>query len=210
MHGTRHVARVGPVRPSRPSGMRRMRILLGGPGGARLLVVLALASVAMALAVSGASFTARTSNTVSVAAGAVTAVNSPSGTAIVSAGSMRPGQTRQGDLALTNSGDLPASYVLVSSGLTDSPSTPALSATLDLTVSDVTGNPGNPPVVYSGKLGSFSTGSLDGDPSTGAVDKFSAGQTRTYRFLLSWPSGSTDPGLQGASTSLTFKWRATQ
>lgn len=210
MHGTRHAARVGPVRPSDRNGTQRIRILLGGPGGWKLVAVLALVSLATALAVSGASFTARTSNSVSLAAGAVTAVNSPSGTAIVSASGMRPGQTRQGDLALTNTGDLPAGYVLASSGLSDSPASPALSATLDLTVSDVTGNPASPPVVYSGKLGSFSTQSLDGDPSTGAVDKFTAGQARTYRFLLSWPSGSTDPGLQGASSSLTFKWRATQ
>lgn len=160
------------------------------------LVALALASIAVAsTAFSGASFTSNTNNTSSLAAGSVTVTNSKADQAVLDGSNMRPGQSRQGTLTITNSGSLSAAYTLTSTGLTDTPASPALSATLDLKVEDITGSA---VTLYNNKLGSFSQVSLG---------TFAASAAKTYRFTLSWPSASPNTALQNAQSSLTFQWK---
>jgi hypothetical protein len=177
--------------------MTALTHILRGSRRWRALAALALAGIATGSAgYSGAAMTARSSNPgASVGAGTVAVTKDRSG-AVVSASSMRPGDSRQGDVTVTNSGNLAATLSLRASGLADVPASPALSSVLDLKVQDVTAAAST---VYDGKLASFSSASL------GA---FAGGAARTYRFTISWPAGSRDPGLQGAQTSLTFRWGA--
>jgi hypothetical protein len=160
----------------------------------------ALAALLLSLAAvsfSSASFSFLASspgNTFS--AGSISTTNSKEGTEIVSATGLKPGDSRTGTLTITNNGDYAANYMLSIASLTNAPASPALSSTLDLTVDDITGAT---ITRYVGKLGAV---------TSTAVGSFSAGATRTYRFTISWPVSDQNPLLQGAQTSLVFKWTA--
>lgn len=170
--------------------MDRVRLLLESR---RWLTLLALALVSLALGsamFSGASFTSKSANSASLAAGSIQLSSSLPNQAIVAASGMKPGDSRQGTISIGNQGDA-GTVTLSASGLTGA----ALAAVIDLTVEDTTG--GGSVQKWSGKLGSFSSVSLG---------TFAAGTTRSYRLTLSWPSASNEASLQGASTSLTFKW----
>lgn len=179
--------------------MRRITNIIGGTQGWRSLAALALAGIAVSsTAVSDASFTAGTGNPgSSYAAGTVKVTDSQAGNAVLDATLMKPGVTRQGTVQITNSGTHSAMLALEATGLANSPSSPALASTMDLKVEDITGSTST---VYNGKLGSFSTTSLG---------SFTASEARTYRFTYSWPAADTNPLLQAATTSSTFRWKAT-
>lgn len=180
--------------------MRRIGIFIGGSDGWRSLAALALAGVAVSSsAFSDAAFTAAaTANPgTSYAAGTVQVTNSKAGSQIADTSGMRPGQSRQGTVQVTNSGTVGATFSLQATGLTDNPSSPALSSVMDLKVENITGSA---QTVYDGKLGSF---------SQAALGSFTPGEARTYRFTYSWPAADTNPALQGATTSSSFRWKAT-
>ena len=182
----------------RHSDMQRVRQIIRGSGKWPLLACTALASIAIAgAALSGANFATRTSSSTTFASGILSMSNPDAGAAILSASGMKPGDTRSGTLTVTNSGSVSGSYSLSASGLVDTPSTPALSQTLNLTIDDVTTTPSTN--IYTGSLAGFTHASLG---------TFTPGQARTYRFQIAWPSSSTNPQLQGAQTSLTFAWNA--
>jgi hypothetical protein len=176
---------------------RQLRAFVRGSRKWQLLAsVAALALAAHGVLFSGAKLATQTSNLVLTASGILKMANPNAGAAILSASGLKPGDTRSGTLSISNNGTVGGGYQLSASGLSDTPSSPALSQTLNLTVDDITGTPTN---LYSGTLAGFSQTSLG---------SFTAGQSRTYRFQLSWPSGSTNPALQGAQTSVTFNWKA--
>lgn len=145
--------------------------------------------------VSGANFSKKTPNTSSAAAGAVTVNNSKGGTAIISASNMGPGDVRSGNLNLTNNGNVTSTVRLTMANLVNSPTSPALSDTLELKVEDITGSP---TTLWNGKLTAFS--SVD-------AGSLADGATRSYRLTLTWPAADKNPGLQAASSSLTFRWK---
>jgi hypothetical protein len=172
------------------------RIASLGPRG-RLLALLALVCAAAgSVAFTTAVLTSRSSNPSSLSAASVVVGNSKAGTAILSGSGMSPGTTRTGSLSIANNGDVAATFKLEVADRTDNPSSPALSSVLDLSVDDITSVPAS---VFSGKLA---------DLSQITLGSFAAGAQRSYRFTLSWPSGSTNSGLQGASTNVTFRWEA--
>lgn len=160
-----------------------------------LLGALALVSLALGSAIfSGASFTSKSANSASLATASIQLSSSAANQAVVAASGMKPGDSRQGTIAIGNKGGVAGTVALKASGLSGS----ALAAAIDFKLEDVTG--GGATQKWSGKLGSF--GSVD-------LGQFAAGTTREYRFTLSWPSASDDASLQGASTSLTFQWHGT-
>jgi hypothetical protein len=160
-----------------------------------LLGALALVSLALGSAIfSGASFTSKSANSASLATASIQLSSSAANQAIVAASGMKPGDSRQGTIAIGNKGTAAATVVLKATGL----SGPALAAAIDLTVDDVTG--GGSTQKWSGKLGAF--GSAD-------LGTFGPATTREYRLTLSWPLASNEASLQGASTSLTFQWNGT-
>ncbi len=157
-----------------------------------LLGALALVSLALGSAIfSGASFTSKSANSASLAAASIQLSSSGANQAIVAASGMKPGDSRQGTIAIGNKGTVAGTVALKASGLTGT----ALAAVIDLKVEDVTG--GGSAQKWSGKLGAF--GSVD-------LGSLAANATRDYRFTLSWPAASDEASLQGATTSLTFQW----
>lgn len=171
-------------------GSRALRALL-------TLVVLALLAVTLqSLVFSGADFLSSTPNPGNaLAAGTVSHVNDRDGMVIVSASGLRPGASGQAGLVtLTGGEDVPAAYSAVNGGVTDTPATPALSDALQLRIEDVTGAP---QTLYEGALGAFGTVGLA---------TIAPGETRTYRFTLTWPLATADPLLQGATTSVAVQF----
>lgn len=171
--------------------MDRLRLLLRSRRwlllGAFALVSLALGSALF----SGATFSSKSANSASLAAASVQLSSSEPNEAIVAATGMRPGDSRQGTIAIGNEGTTPATLTLRASDLTG----PALAAAIDLEIEDTTG--GGSTRRWSGKLGAFAGVGLG---------SFAPGTARTYRLTLSWPSAAADASLQGASTALTFQW----
>lgn len=160
------------------------------------LLVLALLAVTLrSLVFSGASFVSSSYNpSQSFTAGTVSHVNSCDNEAILSAAGLRPGQSVQGDVVLTGGEDVAAAYAAVNAGISDAPASPALSAALQLRIEDVTGAPA---VQYNGPLSAFDTVGLA---------TIAPGESRTFRFTLTWPAVADDPGLQGATTSVAVQF----
>ena len=157
-----------------------------------LLGALALVSLALGSAIfSGASFTSKSANSASLAAASFKLNSSKPNQTIVAATGMAPGESRQGTIEIGNGGSAPGTVVLEASGLTGT----ALAAALDLEVDDVTS--GSAVEKWSGKLGSFGSVSLG---------TFAAGTERDYRLTLSWPAEKNEASLQGATSSLSFRW----
>lgn len=170
--------------------MDRVRLLAGSR---HWLLLAALALVALALGsamFSGASFTSKSANKASLAAGSVQLSSSLPNAAIVSATGMEPGSSREGTIKIGNQGDVAGNVTLKANGLTGT----ALAGVIDLKIEDVTSGTSQK---WSGKLGSFTSLSLG---------SFAAESSRSYRFTLSWPAASDSSSLQGTSTSLTFEW----
>jgi hypothetical protein len=157
-----------------------------------LLGALALVSLALGSAIfSGASFTSTSANSASLAAASFRLGSSAPNQAIVAATGMAPGVSRQGTIEIRNEGSVPGAVALEASGLTGT----ALAAVLDLEIDDMTS--GSAVEKWTGKLGSFDSVSLG---------TFAAAAERDYRLTLSWPAAANEASLQGATTSLTFRW----
>ena len=127
-------------------------------------------------------------------AGSMALVNSRSGSAVISASGLMPGGSATGSLTLTAQGNYTAAVTLANAGISDTPSSPALSQALTLLVEDVTGTP---QTLWSGTMSSLSAVSLG---------QITSGSTRTYRFTVTFPSGGAVPGLQNASTTMTLRF----
>ncbi len=165
----------------------------------KVLVPLATMLAAGAIAVgSGASFTSTTSNSISaVTAGTLTQDNSKDAAAIFTIPNMKPGDTVDASLTLTNTGSLPANFTLK-----EPTSANAFTADkLKLTITDTTG--GGAAQVWTGNFGAI----LNTD--TLALGEFAAGEARTYEFKVHLES-STGNGDQGKTASATYTWDAVQ
>jgi hypothetical protein len=166
---------------------------------ARLLL---LASVGLALATGLASAPPPPPVQVELVGGTLSMSNSREGAAIVTAAGMAPGDSRAGDVTISNTGDLTGTFTLSQSNLGDTPG-PAggtLSSALDLLVQDVT-NPAAPATVYAGKLGAMGPRAL-GD--------WAPGTSRTYRFTVTFPDGGAgDNAYQASAVSVRYDWTAT-
>jgi spore coat-associated protein N len=170
--------------------MERLRLVAGSRHWL-LLAALALISLVLGTAIfSGASFTSKSANSASLAAGSVQLSSSAPNQAIVNAAGMKPGDSREGTISIGNQGDVAGTVTLKANGLTGA----ALAAVVVLKIEDITGTASKK---YEGKLGSFSSVGLG---------SFAVGSTRKYRLTLSWPAASNEASLQGASTSLAFQW----
>ena len=164
----------------------------------KLVGALFALTLAVAMAVgSGASFNAKTANANNtLTAGNLTHSNSGNG-AIMTAGTLKPGDTTTGTVDITNTGDINGVFTLAKSNLSDTPASPAFSSKLDLKVEDL-GNPATSPaptpvVKYNGKLGAM--------PST-ALGTFTPNEKHRYRFTLTFPDGGSngaDNAYKGAS-----------
>jgi hypothetical protein len=173
----------------------------------RLLV---LAAVALALATGFANRPEPrpVEPRVQLVAGTLAMSNSSDGAAILTAAGMAPGDTRVGDVTISNTGDLAGAYALSQANLADTPGPAggALSSALDVLVQDVT-NPAAPATVYSGKLAAM---------GPRVLGTWAPGAARTYRFTVSLPDGGAPPSAttgdnayQGSVVSVRYDWTAT-
>ncbi|WP_181309594.1 TasA family protein [Nocardioides campestrisoli] len=163
----------------------------------KVLVPLATLLAAGAIAVgSGATFTSTSSNTISaVTSGTLTHSNSKADKAVFNLTNLKPGDTLNGSLTLTNTGSLDAGF-----GLTEVSSTNDFSAeNLKLVITDTAG--GTP--LYSGTFGGLEDGKRQ------ALGTITAGAAKTYRFqvTLAQATGNED---QGKTATATYVWDSAQ
>jgi hypothetical protein len=163
----------------------------------KILVPLATTMAAGAIAVgSGATFTSATNNSLSaVASGTLTQSNSKASSAIFQLDSLKPGDTLNGYLSLTNTGSLPATFSLTEVSSTNT----FTGSNLTLKITNTTTGT----QVYSGTFGGLQDG-LKND--LGAV---APGVQNDYRFQVTLAS-TTDNTDQGKTASATFKWDSVQ
>ena len=129
--------------------------------------------------------------------------------AVISVSGMHPGGNAQGDVTITNTGDIPVSAMDLSSSLIGdtAPNGGHIASVLTLTITDTT-NGGS--VVYSGPATPMTNEPLrlPGDPVTPS-DPWSAGEQRTYHFQLSFPNNS-DNTFQLSTATIRYTWKASQ
>lgn len=165
---------------------RVLRLLL------TLVVLAVLAFTLQSLRTSGASFVTASSNPSNVfIAGNLGHVNNRNGQVLITTSGMQPGDSQDGTMTLTGTGNLSGDYTLSVTNLVDTPSSPPLSGTLLLTVEDLqTGD------VYEDLVSAF-------DPVD--LGTISPGEADSYTVTLSYPDGPTNGAVQGASMSLTLQ-----
>jgi hypothetical protein len=127
-------------------------------------------------------------------AGVSSHVNSKNGAMVISAAGLMPGGSASGTLTITVQGDYPAVVTLANAGISDQPASPALSQALTLKVEDITGTL---QTLWNGTMSNFSSLSLG---------QIASGTTKTYRFTITFATGSAVPGLQNASTAMTIRF----
>jgi hypothetical protein len=183
--------------------LTRLHALVAHPR--RTLGALAVVLAAVGITVgSGASFTASAANPGNVfTTGTLTIGNTP-GTALLTAGSLKPGDTATGTVDITNTGSLAGDFALKTANSTGYT---ALLAQMDLVVLDCGAWTVSAPscssgttTVYTGKVSALSNASL------GSYD---GGIKHRYKFTTTLPL-STDDTFQGKTASVDFTWSATQ
>ena len=163
----------------------------------KVLVPLATLLAAGAVAVgSGATFSSTTGNTISsVTSGTLTHSNSKANAAIFDLTNMKPGDTLNGGLTVTNTGSLPATFSLTetasSNGFTGS--------NLTLSITNTTTGA----ELYNGTFGGLEDGKAN------ALGVITPGAANTYRFTvkLAQDTPNTD---QGKTATASYKWDSIQ
>lgn len=171
-----------------------------------LLLPLALLAVAGATVMgSGAYFTASSANPANVfTAGVLSHSNSKSGSAILTASNMKPGDQVSGTVTIRNTGSLAGSFSLAATNLTDTPGSNGgkLSDVLQIKI-ECEGE-----ALYQGPINAIPT--LD-------AGNYAPGDEHTYTFTVTFPDGGNPGGTttgdnryQGSSMSIDFVWTAMQ
>lgn len=163
----------------------------------KVLVPLATLLAAGAVAVgSGATFTSHSNNTISVVtSGTLQQTNSKEGKAIFNLTNIKPGDTVNGDLTITNTGSLPADFSLTEVASTNQFTDGYLTLAITNTT---TGTP-----VYTGTFG----GLVDGAKTPLTV--VAPGVANTYRFSVHLDEQAPN-SQQGKTASATYEWDSVQ
>jgi len=163
----------------------------------KVLIPLATIAAAGAIAVgSGATFTSTSGNTISaVTAGTLTHSNSKADQAIFNLTNMKPGDTLNGTLTLTNTGSLPATF-----GLTEVSSANGFTgADLTLDITDLTANT----TVFTGTFGGLADG-VKQDLGTWA-----AGAVHNFKFTVKLDQATPNSD-QGKTANAVYSWSSVQ
>jgi spore coat-associated protein N len=148
---------------------------------------------------SGANFNSTSANPGNVVtAGNLVHVNGKDGDPILTVDKLRPGQSDNGTVTISNTGDIDGVFSIAKSVVTDStaPGNP-FAGKLRLKVEDTTAGS----TLYDGVLSSM---------GTLAAGTLAPGATHTYKFTVSFPSGTPaqDNPFKGASLEVAFDWEA--
>jgi spore coat-associated protein N len=196
------MSRSGPFRPGAVGGCV-LRLLPRSRGDRRWIrpaacvlgCLVLLLAIFGSTAVSEARFVRGSGNPGNVfTAGTLKLVNSVDGGYVINVTGLRPDQSATGTFTLTCQGSFKGAVSITNGGITDTPSSPALSAALTLKIEDITGSA---QTLWSGTMNSFT--SL-------ALTQFNSGETRTLRFTVTFPQAGAVPGLQGATSALLVKF----
>lgn len=169
----------------------------GSARSRKLLVPLTTLLVAGAVAVgSGATFTSSTGNTISaVTSGTLSHTNSKDKAAVFNLTNIKPGDTVNGTLTLTNTGSLPADF-----SLTENASANTFGKDLlRLVVTNTTTNA----QVFTGNFGDL----VDGEKN--ALGQIAAGASNTFRFTVTLEANATNAE-QGKTASASYAWDSVQ
>jgi spore coat-associated protein N len=166
-------------------------------GKKKILVPLATLLGAAAIAVgSGATFDSTTANTISsVTTGTLSQTNSKADKAILTLTEMKPGDTVNGSLVISNTGSLPADF-----SLTETSSTNQF-ADKNLTLAITNSTTGAS--VYNGTFG----GLVDGAKS--ALGAIAPGAAATYTFSVHLDVNA-DNTQQGKTATAAYRWDSVQ
>ena len=165
--------------------------------GKKILVPLATLLAAGAIAVgSGATFTSQTNNSISaVTSGTLNQSNSKANEAIFNLSNMKPGDTVNGDLTITNSGTLPATFSLTELASTNGFSDNYLTLAIVNTTTNTT--------LYNGTFG----GLTDGQKSDFGV--IQPGVANNFRFTVRLDTAAPN-SQQGKTAGATYQWDSVQ
>jgi spore coat-associated protein N len=171
------------------------------------LFVLSLAAM-MAVA-SGASFTSTSANAGNiVTAGNLTHSNSKAPGAILNVSGLKPGESQNGTVDITNTGDVDGVFTLSKSGVVDSDTDNPLSDKLNLLVQDLgdPASPSAPATLYDGPLGAMGARPLG---------TFAADEAHQYKFTVTFPDGGTPAGpttgdnaYKGDDVTVQYDWES--
>ena len=168
----------------------------------KILVPLATLTVAGAIAVgSGATFTSTTGNTIStVTTGSLKHTNSKDGAAIFNLTNMKPGDTVNGSLVITNTGTLPAKFSLTETSSANAFGERAADDNyLKLVVTNVTTNA----QVYSGTFG----GLVDGAKTD--LGTMNPTVSNEFRFTVTLDVAAPNSE-QGKTANAAYAWDSVQ
>jgi spore coat-associated protein N len=163
----------------------------------KILVPLATLVAAGAIAVgSGATFTSHSGNTISaVTSGTLKHTNSKADSAIFDLTNIKPGDTLNGNLVITNNGSLDAAF-----SLTEVSSSNGFSGSyLTLSITDVTTGAS----IYAGTFGDLDNGVKK---SLGVI---AAGQAHDFRFTVKLAQDAPD-SQQGKTATAVYDWDSVQ
>ncbi len=163
----------------------------------------ALAVASTVIFASGANFTSQTANPGNTyTAGDLKHTNSKNGSAVFTASLMKPGESRNGTVDITNTGDIDGVFTLSKSNLSQ---TAGFASKLNLVVTDCKadgcGN-ANDAGVYSGTLAGM---------GAQALGTFAAAEVHRYQFAVTFPEGGpngADNAYKGATASVQYDWES--
>lgn len=163
----------------------------------KILAPLAVLLAAGALAVgSGATFASDSSNTISaVTSGTLTQSNSKQGQAIFNLTNIKPGDTVDGSLTITNTGSLPAAFSLTETASTNGFSNEYLQLVITNTTTGTQ--------VYSGTFGGLEDGLKN---ELGVVQPAVA---NAYTFSVTLDKAAPN-SQQGKTASASYAWSSVQ
>lgn len=163
----------------------------------KVLVPLATAVAAAAVAVgSGATFTSQSENSASaVTSGTLSQSNSKANGAIFTLTDLKPGDTVNGNLTLTNTGSLPAAFSLTETGSSNGFAADNLTLAITETGTGTT--------VWSGDFGALENGVKT------ALGTYAPDEAKSYRFTVKLAQ-SADNTQQGKTASASYRWDSVQ
>ncbi len=173
----------------------------------KILVPLATAVAAGTLAVgSGATFSSETGNTISaVTAGTLKQTNSKADAAIFALTNIKPGDTVNGTVTLTNTGSLPAKFTVTESssvnGFGNKAAPNAAVSNLSLSITDTASGA----TVYNGNFGDL----VDGTPVALGSSAWAKDEAHTYKFSVTLDPSAPNAD-QGKTASAVYTWNSVQ
>jgi len=165
-----------------------------------LAVVLAAVGITVG---SGANFTAHSANPTNTFTAGTLSIGNTASSATLNAGTnMKPGDTVNGTVDISNSGSIPGTFTLKTSNAVD---TAGLLGQLDLKVEDcgtfsgaTAPNCAGTTFVYNGKANAV---------GTTALGSYAANAKHRYQFSVTMPTAIPNT-FQGATASVEFDWDA--